>query len=61
VDAVILTGGMAFSSLVIENLTRMCGWMAPIEVVPGEREMEALAEGGLRAIRGDECVKEYFK
>ena len=61
VDAVILTGGMAFSSLVIENLTKMCGWMAPIEVVPGEREMEALAEGGLRAIRGDECVKEYFK
>lgn len=60
IDAVILTGGMAYSPLVVEKLSSMCGWMAPIEVVPGEREMEALAEGALRVLRGDEKAKEYY-
>lgn len=60
VDAVILTGGMAYSPLIVEKLSSMCAWMAPIEVVPGEREMEALAEGALRVIRGDDRAKEYI-
>ncbi len=59
VDAVILTGGMAHSDRLVKRLKTMCGWMAPVVVVPGEREMEALAEGAVRALRGDEPVKEY--
>ncbi len=61
VDAVILTGGMAHSALVVERLKAMCGWMAPVEIVPGEREMEALAEGAFRVLRGEEPLKEYSK
>ncbi|MCK5736916.1 MAG: butyrate kinase [Spirochaetaceae bacterium] len=61
VDAVILTGGMAYSSEMVKRLKTMCGWMAPVEVVSGEREMEALAEGAVRALRGEEPVKEYQK
>jgi butyrate kinase len=61
VDAVILTGGMAYSRELVKRLISMCGWMAPVEVVPGEREMEALAEGAYRALKGEEQVKEYFR
>ncbi len=61
VDAVILTGGMAHSAMVVERLKAMCGWMAPVEIVPGEREMEALAEGAFRVLRGEEPLKEYSK
>jgi len=59
VDAVIFTGGMARGPALMERLRGMCEWMAPVEVVPGEREMEALAEGAVRALRGLEPVKEY--
>lgn len=61
VDAVILTGGMAYSPLVVDRLKTMCGWMAPVEVVPGEREMEALAEGAYRVLQGEAPLKEYSK
>jgi len=61
VDAVILTGGMAHSTTVVNRLKAMCGWMAPVEVVSGEREMEALAEGAFRVLQGEEPAKEYRK
>jgi butyrate kinase len=59
VDAVILTGGMAFSVPLVKRLKEMCGWVAPVEVVPGEREMEALAEGAYRVLHGEEPAREY--
>jgi len=59
VDAIIFTGGMAYSEHLMKRLEAMCGWMAPVKAVPGEREMEALAEGALRALRGEEGVKQY--
>ena len=34
-------------------------WIAPVEVMAGEYEMEALAEGGLRVMRGDEEPHEF--
>ena len=61
VDAIILTGGMAHSALLVKRLKSMCGWMAPVKVVPGEREMEALAEGAFRVLSGEEPVKEYVR
>jgi len=61
VDAVILTGGMAYSEALVNRLKGMCAWMAPVEVVPGEREMEALAEGTCRVLRGEEAAKEYCR
>lgn len=34
-------------------------FLAPIHVFPGENEMQALAEGGLRILRGEEEAKEF--
>ena len=56
IDAVILTGGLANSkkltSMVIDYLHNLCR----VVVIPGENEMEALAQGGLRILDGREQV-----
>jgi butyrate kinase len=54
VDAILLTGGMARSEKLISGLRRAAGWIAPVVVYPGEDELEALAEGALRVLRGEE-------
>lgn len=59
VDGIVFTGGVAHSTVVMERLRQMCAWVAPIIIVPGEREMEALADGALRALEGREHIKEY--
>lgn len=58
VDAVILTGGLAFSTFLTDRIKRMIGFIAPVEVFPGEFEMEALALGGLRILQGLEAARE---
>lgn len=58
IDAIILTGGIAYNQYVIGNLKPMISYLAPIVVYPGEDEMAALAMNGLRILRG-ETVKEY--
>jgi butyrate kinase len=60
VDAIVLTGGMAFSNRLCEAIRGYVGGIAPLIVVPGEEEMAALAEGALRALRGGE-VRTYGK
>lgn len=59
VDAVILTGGLAASPMFSESVTRRVNFIAPVMVYPGERELEALAFGALRILRGEEQPKEY--
>lgn len=59
VDGIILTGEIAHSKQLVERLTKRIGFIAPVEVVPGTREMEALAEGVLRMLRGEEPVRDY--
>ena len=39
----ILTGGMAHSRYVVDYLTRKVSFIAPVEVMAGEFELEALA------------------
>ncbi len=58
-DAIILTGGLAYSKLLTERIKDYAGFLAPIVVIPGENEMEALAQGGLRLLSGQEKAKEY--
>ena len=58
VDALLFTGGMARSSLLLDRLSAMTGWIAPITTYPGEDELRAMAEGVLRVLRGEECVRE---
>lgn len=59
VDSVVLTGGIAHDPYVVESLKRMVSYLAPIQVFPGENEMEALAAGALRVLRGEEALKVY--
>jgi butyrate kinase len=59
VDAIILTGGIAHSKNVQDGVRRMCEWIAPLIVYPGEGELEALAQGGVRALSGEAAVQEY--
>lgn len=58
VDAIILTGGMANSKLLCKKIESYVGKIAPIMVLPGEAEMQSLAEGALRVLHG-EAVSEY--
>ncbi len=59
VDAIIVTGGIAYNQSVIDALKEYCGWIAPFVVYPGEDELLALVQGGLRVINGEEAAKEY--
>lgn len=59
VDKIILTGGIAYSSHTCEELKKRIGWIADVVVYPGEDELLALAQGGLRVIRGEEEAKDY--
>jgi butyrate kinase len=54
VDAVLFTGGMAHSQQLVSALSGYVGWIAPIKIYPGEDELQALAEGVLRVLRGEE-------
>ena len=57
-DAVILTGGVAHSKLVVDYIKMMISPFVKVVVYPGEDEMEALAMSGLRVLRGEKA-KEY--
>ena len=59
VDAIILAGGLAFSSMLVEWIKARVNWIAPVLVFPGEDEMRALAEGVLRVLRGEAAALEY--
>jgi butyrate kinase len=58
VDAIILTGGIAYGKEVVHGLTEMCGFIAPVVAYPGEGELEALALAGWRVLAG-ECALDY--
>ncbi len=59
VDAVALTGGVAHEDYVTTRLAGYVEFIAPVIVAPGEDEMEALAAGCLRVLRGEEEALEY--
>ena len=59
VDAIILTGGMAYGKPMVNLISEKVGFIAPIVVYPGEDEMLALAQGAIRVLSGEEEVKEY--
>ncbi|KKC29102.1 butyrate kinase [Caldanaerobacter subterraneus subsp. pacificus DSM 12653] len=59
VKTIILTGGLAYSKPLIEIIIDMVGFIAPITLYPGGDEMEALRDGALRVLRGQETPKIY--
>jgi len=54
VDAVIITGGIAYDRKFVAWIEEMTSFIAPMKVYPGEMEMEALALGALRVLQGRE-------
>lgn len=59
VDAILFTGGMAKSQSLVDYLSNRLGWIAPIAVYPGEFELQGLAAGTMRVLRGEEAAHEY--
>lgn len=58
VDAILLTGGVAHSHRWVSGLKEKIGFIAPVACYPGSFEMEALALGTERALRGEEPINE---
>jgi butyrate kinase len=59
VDGVVLTGGLAHSEMLTGWVRQQTKFIAPVFIFPGEDEMEAMAEGSLRILRGEETPREY--
>lgn len=59
VDAIILTGGMAYGKPMVNVIKEKVAFIAPIIVYPGEDEMLALAQGVIRVLNEEEESKEY--
>jgi len=58
-DAVVLTGGLAHSGRVVEDITRRVSFLAPVLVFPGENELEALAMGVREVLCGEADTRTY--
>lgn len=59
VDAVILTGGMAHSEYLTGMVKKRIERYLPVVIMPGENEMESLALGGLRILKGEEEARRF--
>lgn len=59
VDAIILTGGMAYQDANIKGISSMVDFIADVVVYPGEDELKALAFNGLLALDGKIEIKIY--
>ncbi|MDX2445437.1 MAG: butyrate kinase [Bacteroidales bacterium] len=59
VDAILLTGGIAHNTVVVDYIKAMVAHMARVVVYPGEDEMKALAENALKVMLGEEECKIY--
>ena len=60
VDGIIITGGGAYWDRLTEDIrARLAFLNIPVSVQPGENEMQSLAEGALRVMRGEETVQKY--
>ena len=59
VEDIIITGGLAHSKVFTDWITERVSFLAPVTVIPGENEMDSLALGALRVLRGEEKAREY--
>lgn len=59
VDAILLTGGIAFDKEFVDYVKAMIEFIAPVVVYPGEDEMKSLAMNGLMVLRNEIPTKTY--
>ncbi len=61
VDNIILTGGIAKSEMFTKMVSDRVSFIAPVIIYPGENEMESLAFGALRVLKGEEKADDFVK
>jgi butyrate kinase len=59
VDAIVITGSLARSEMLLNWIRERVAWIAPIMIYPGEDEMLSMAQGVLRVLRGEEAPLTY--
>ncbi len=59
VDAILITGGIAFSKWFVNKISKRVQKIAPVYIYPGEDEMKALAMNGMRVLKGETKAKIY--
>ncbi len=59
IDAILLTGGVAYDDMLCKWIEEKVGFLAKVVVYPGEDEMKALEEGVFSAVKGELEIKEY--
>jgi len=59
IDAIALTGGLAYSEYFTGMITERVVFIAPVIIFAGENEMESLAFGALRVLRGEETARKF--
>lgn len=59
IDAIVLTGGIAYSKYITDAIADSCRFLAPIAIYPGENELQSLAMNALRLLRGETEAKIY--
>ena len=59
VDGIILTGGLAHNQELVSEITERVSFLAPLQVLPGEREMETLAQAALSVLDHEQDALDY--
>jgi butyrate kinase len=59
VDAILITGNVAYSDLVVQGILDHVQKMAPTFIYPGDNEIKAMAANALRVIKGEMAVRTY--
>ncbi len=60
VDAILITGGIAYNEHITASLTERCQSIAPVKIYAGENELGSLAENALHALTGEVAAKVYL-
>lgn len=59
VDAIIVTGGIAYSKKFTSELIKRVKFISHVEIMPGENELESLAFGILRVLKKEESYRDF--
>ena len=58
IDAILITGGIAHSDFLMNEIKKRVEFIAPVHLYPGEFEMESLGVNVYKALIGEESIKE---
>ena len=61
VDAITITGGIAYSEYITKYITKKIEFIAPVYIIAGENELESLAFGTYRVLTGEEQAHEFVE